>query len=108
VTYEQTPPVRTDEGQPWSVGSADGGLAAESTWKSQVDGCGAIEVVNVPLGELVPISNPRGCPEVLALSADGSRFVVSDFNPSTNTAGTLRILDASDGAVVRSIQLPAD
>jgi hypothetical protein len=108
VTYEQTPPVRTDEGGPWSVGSADGNLAVEGTWNSQVDGCGADEVVNLPLGELVPMANPRGCPEVLALSADGSRFVVSDFDPSTDTAGTLRILDASDGAVVRSIQLPAD
>jgi hypothetical protein len=105
VTYEQTPPVRTDEGQPWSIGSADGRLAVENTWNSQVDGCGAVDVVNVALGGLVPIATPRTCPGVFALSADGTRILGNSINAA---AGTLDLVDAPDGTVVRSVRLPGD
>jgi hypothetical protein len=102
VTYEQTPPVRSDEGQPWSIGSADGTLAAENIWSTQVLGCGAVEVINVALGQPVPIATSKRCPQVFALSADGTRFVGSGIN-----APGIDLVDASDGTVIRSVQVPA-
>jgi hypothetical protein len=101
VTYEQTPPVRSDEGQPWSIGSADGTLVAENIWNSQVDGCGAVEVINVALGQPVPIAASKRCPQLFALSADGTRFVGSGIN-----APGIDLVDASDGTVIRSVQVP--
>lgn len=108
VTYHQAPPARPDGNLAGSIGSANGSLAVEDTWNSEVDGCGAIDVVSVPLRGLVPVASPPlTCAEVLALSADGNRFVVSYFKPRS-ASDTLDLVDASDGTVVRSLQLPAN
>jgi hypothetical protein len=106
VIYEQNPPVRTSDGPPWSIGSGDGSLAAEFIWDTKVSGCTSIAVVNVDLGEGIPIAAALTCPTLPVLSADGTRFVVSDINAPADTRTTLYLVDASDGSLIRSVQLP--
>jgi hypothetical protein len=107
VTYEQNPPARAADrqGVPFSIGSANGSLASEFPWSGK--GCSPVAVVNVHDGDRVPIAATLACPSIPALSADGTRFLVSDVSAS-GTRTTLDLVNAGDGAVVRSVQLPGD
>jgi hypothetical protein len=108
LLYHQTPAARPDEGQAWTVGSGDGSLAAELTWNSEVAGCNSLEVVDTRLTQPLPIAAPLICPDVPAMSADGTRFVVRDINAQADNRTTLDLVDGSDGSVVRSVQLPGN
>jgi hypothetical protein len=101
LLYRQTPTARLDRGQPWSIGSGDGSLAVEFVGSCELTDYGAIDVVSMPRAGLVPIATHPTCAEVPALSADGTRFLVTDFDAS-DSQSTLDLVDASDGTVVRS------
>ena len=107
VLYRQQPPARPDEGQQWSTGSEDGRLAVEQIWSTKVLGCGAIQVLTLPAGTPVRGTDSLSCPSALALSADGTQFLVRDIN-AQDTQTTLELVSAADGAVIRSVALPGN
>ena len=118
VPYHQQPAVHASGGDTYVLGSLGGSLAGEfgagSTAAGRAAGCDSGAVLHIPSGLPVPGIAALSCPFLGAISADGTRILLSntDFTgtsvwaPGTRTL--LKLIAASNGATVRSVTLPGN
>jgi hypothetical protein len=106
LRYQQRPPARSSAGQRWVYGSEDGSLVGEFLWNSKVAGCSSVAVLQLPSGKRVPGTASLTCPDITGMTADGSRVLLRDVNAQADTRTTLKLVAASTGQVIRSVQLP--
>lgn len=104
VLYHQ-PETRMALGRTFFFGSENGQLAVEFLWNSKVWGSETDVVLQIPSGHPVPVLESEASPDTPGLSADGTRVI----RRVVNLAGTqtdLKLIDASNGRVIRRVVIP--
>src|ERR671934_92591 len=100
-----SPETRMALGRAFFYGSQNGRLAVEFLWNSMVWGSETDVVLEMPSGRQVPLLEEEPIPDTPAVSADGMRIlrrVVAKDQSHTD----LKLLDASDGHVIRRVTIP--
>ncbi|HXZ98929.1 MAG TPA: hypothetical protein VEK76_01140 [Candidatus Binatia bacterium] len=106
VLYRQ-PYAATASGGGGSVGAVNGSGVGEFLWDERSKGaCDAVSLLRLPSGGAVPGTAALGCANLSAISADGSRAVVTDIGLTPGHGTSLELLATGDGHVVREISLP--
>jgi hypothetical protein len=100
-----TPETRMALGRAFFFGSENGKLAVEFLWNSEVWGSETDVVLEMPSGRTVPVLDEEASPDTAGLSADGTRILRRVVNKAGTTT-ELKLIDASDGRVIRRVSIP--
>jgi hypothetical protein len=100
-----TPETRMALGRTFFFGSENGKLAVEFLWNSKVWGSETDVVLEMPSGRTVPVLDEEASPDTAGLSADGTRILRRVVNKAGTTT-ELKLIDASDGRVIRRVSIP--
>jgi hypothetical protein len=88
------------------IGSANGQLALEHLWNSQVWGSQTDVVLQMPSGHPVPVLDAEPIPDTPGLSADGTRILRRLVEQPVGGNTDLELIDASDGRIIRRVVIP--
>jgi hypothetical protein len=100
-----TAETRMALGRAFFFGSENGQLAVEFLWNSRVLGAETDVVLQMPSGQPVPVIGDEPATDTAGLSADGSRILKRVFD-QTDSFTILKLVDASDGRVIRQVRIP--
>jgi hypothetical protein len=100
-----TPETRMALGRAFFFGSENGKLAVEFLWNSKVWGSETDVVLEMPSGRTVPVLDVEASPDTAGLSSDGTRILRRVVNREGTTT-ELKLIDASDGRVIRRVAIP--
>ena len=100
-----TPETRMALGRAFFFGSENGKLAVEFLWNSKVWGSETDVVLEMPSGRVVPVLDAEASPDTAGLSSDGTRILRRVVNQAGTTT-ELKLIDASDGRVIRRVTIP--
>lgn len=105
ATLLHTPETRMALGRAFFFGSENGKLAVEFLWNSTVWGSETDVVLRMPSGSVVPVLDSEASPDTAGLSSDGTRILRRVVNREGTTT-ELKLIDASDGRVIRRVAIP--
>jgi hypothetical protein len=100
-----TAETRMALGRAFFFGSENGKLAVEFLWNSKVWGSETDVVLEMPSGRVVPVLDSEASPDTAGLSSDGTRILRRVVNQAGTTT-ELKLIDASDGRVIRRVAIP--
>jgi len=105
AVLHHTPETRMALGRAFFFGSENGKLAVEFLWNSKVWGSETDVVLEMPSGRVVPVLDSEASPDTAGLSSDGTRILRRVVNQAGTTT-ELKLIDASDGRVMRRVTIP--
>jgi hypothetical protein len=100
-----TPETRMALGRAFFFGSENGRLAVQFLWNSKVWGSETDVVLEMPSGRVVPVLDAEASSDTPGLSSDGTRILRRVVNLGGTTT-ELKLIDASDGRVIRRVTIP--
>jgi len=101
-----TPETRMALGRAFFFGSENGKLAVQFLWNSKVWGGETDAVLEMPSGRRVPVLEAEPSSDTPGLSSDGTRILRRVIDPASGKT-VLKLVDASDGRVIRRVVIPA-